>query len=275
MADTEHVGIIRAFVRLITFYGLRKRLGLVRAADRMFTGSASGISDAFDLHRDEMVRRYRSLFDSVSQVETVVEERRIELEKLGKEHSDLVAKREGAATAYEKAEAAADQEALQKHKAALVRFQGLIKANEDRSTTLEQQMNEQRTNVTRFEAQLTALQAEIQNLPAEKAQAVADFVSNQKLIELNSRMSGITESMDRGPIDAVLQANRELAAKARVSQRLAGTDTRKQDAEYLATGAKATASEEVDQLLAARKAARDAKTGASATSEKKEERPKI
>lgn len=274
MADTENVGIVRALVRLITFYGLRKRLGLVRAADRMFTGSPSGISDAFDLHRDEMVRRYRSLFDAVSQVETVVEERRIELEKLGKEHTDLVAKREGAATAYEKAEAAADQEVLQKHKAALVRFQALIKANEERSATLEQQMNEQRTHVTRFEGQLTALQAEIQNLPAEKAQAVADFVSNQKLIELNSRMSGITESMDRGPIDAVLQANRELAAKARVSQRLAGTDSRTQDAEYLATGAKATATEEVDQLLAARKAARDAKTGVGAVSEK-EERPKI
>jgi len=36
-----------------------------------------------------------------------------------------------------------------------------------------------------FECQLTSLQAEIQNLPAQKAQAMADFVSNQKVIELN------------------------------------------------------------------------------------------
>jgi len=33
-----------------------------------------------------------------------------------------------------------------------------------------------------FERQLTSLQAEIQNLPAQKAQAMADFVSNQKVI---------------------------------------------------------------------------------------------
>ena len=34
----EQMGLWRAFWRLLTFYGLRKQLGLVRAADRMFTG---------------------------------------------------------------------------------------------------------------------------------------------------------------------------------------------------------------------------------------------
>jgi len=79
---------------------------------------------------------------------------------------------------------------------------------------------------------MAKLQAEIQHLPVQKAQAMADFVSNQKVIELNRCLQGLQASSDRGPLDAVLQANRALAAKARVSERLSGTDVRAQDAEY-------------------------------------------
>ena len=53
MAD-EQMGLFRALWRLVTFYGLRKQLGLVRAADRMFTGSTEGIGDALDLHQPRL-----------------------------------------------------------------------------------------------------------------------------------------------------------------------------------------------------------------------------
>ena len=82
MAD-EQMGLFQALWRLITFYGLRKQLGLVRAADRMFTGSTEGIADAFDLHRDQLIRRYEDLFDAFGQLETVLEEKRLESEALG------------------------------------------------------------------------------------------------------------------------------------------------------------------------------------------------
>ena len=65
MAD-ENIGIVRALWRFVTFYGLRKRMGLVRAADRLFTGSADGISDAYDIHRDQLVRRYNELLNAVA-----------------------------------------------------------------------------------------------------------------------------------------------------------------------------------------------------------------
>ena len=107
MAD-EQMGIFQAFWRLITFYGLRKQLGLVRAADRMFTGSTEGIADAFDLHRDQMIRRYEDLFDAFGQLETVLEEKRLESEALAKELKDLGVKRDGALTMYERAQQTSD-----------------------------------------------------------------------------------------------------------------------------------------------------------------------
>src|SRR5919106_4129894 len=272
MAD-EQRGVFQAFWRLITFYGLRKQLGLVRAADRMFTGSTEGISDAFDLHRDQLVRRYEDLFDAFGQLETVLEEKRLESEALAKELKDLGVKRDGALTMYERTQQAGDAEEMQKHKAAFERFQGRIKQFEVRQGELTDDVKVQEDRMRGFERQLTSLQAEIQNLPAQKAQVMADFVSNQKIIDLNRRLQGLHASLDRGPIDAVLQANRELAAKARVSERLAGTDVRLQDEQYTDAGQSSSIDEEFGAMLAARKAEREAKTGT--TTRKAEGLPEI
>ena len=260
MAD-EQMGLFRALWRFVTFYGLRKQLGLVRAADRMFTGSTEGIGDAFDLHRDQLIRRYNDLFEAFGQLETVLEEKRLESEALAKELKDLVVKRDGALTMYERAEQARNAEDQQKHKAAFERFQARIKQIEVRQGELTDDVKSQEERMRGFERQLTSLQAEIQNLPAQKAQAIADFVSNQKVIELNRRLQGLQASIDRGPLDAVLQANRELAAKARVSERLSGTDVRAQDAEYADAGRSSSIDDEFGAMLAARKAEREAKTG--------------
>ena len=260
MAD-EQQGLFQAFWRLITFYGLRKQLGLVRAADRMFTGSTEGIADAFDLHRDQMIRRYEDLFDAFGQLETVLEEKRLESEALAKELKDLGVKRDGALTMYERAQQAGDAEAEQRHKTAFERFQGRIKQIEVRQGELSEDVKVQEDRMHGFERQLTTLQAEIQNLPSQKAQAMADFVSNQKIIDLNRRLQGVQASIDRGPLDAVMQANRELAAKARVSERLAGTDVRSQDAEYASAGRSSSVDDDFGAMLAARKAEREAKTG--------------
>lgn len=261
-------GFFQALWRLVTFYGLRKQLGLVRAADRMFTGSTEGIADAFDLHRDQLVRRYNDLFDAFGQLETVIEERRIERESLAKEQKDLVAKRDGALTMYERSEPAGNETEKQLHKAAFERFQQRLKHIETRQGELRAELDTQEERMRAFERQLTAMQAEIQNTPGQKAQALADFVSNQKIIDLNKRLQGMQESIDRGPLDAVMQANRELAAKARVSERLAGTDVHTQDAAYVEAGQTASIDAEFSAMLAARQAERQARTGASKEAEK-------
>lgn len=267
------MGFFQALWRLITFYGLRKQLGLVRAADRMFTGSTDGIADAFDLHRDQLVRRYNELFEAFGQLETVLEERRIERDKLDKEYQDLVVKRDGALTMYEQAEQAGGGAEQQRHKAAFERFQGRLKQIEARQQELTADVKVQEERMHGFEHQLTSLQGEIQQLPAQKAQAVVDFVSNQKIIELNKRLQGLQESLDRGPLDAVLQANRELSAKARVSERLAGTDVHRQDGEYASAGHAASIADEFSIMLAARKAERETKSGTA--SRQTEEVPEI
>ena len=124
--------------------------------------------------------------------------------------------------------------------------------------------------------QLTAMQSEIEKMPIEKAEAIAQHVSAKKIIELNDRLSGIQTSMDKGPLDAVRKANQELSAKARISEKIAGTDVKLQDEEYAAAGSSSTSKDRMSQMLAARRAEKDAKTGATEKkTTAKKDRPKI
>jgi hypothetical protein len=84
---------------------------------------------------------------------------------------------------------------------------------------------------------------------------------------------GLKSRMDEGPLDAVRKANQELAAKARVSNRLAGTDAQDKREKYLKAGETSAASTDFQKMIAARKAEKEQSTGAAPQST--EERPKI
>jgi hypothetical protein len=257
----ENIGLVRGLWRFFSFWKLRKALGLVRAADRQFTGSVEGIRDAFDIHAERMKSQYRELRDAVAQMDSVLEETRMSLEDLNKKEQELLNKREGALTRFEAAQAAGNEQEMATHKAAFDRFDADIQRIEGQQKEKEALIASHQGRMGDFERQLTRLQAEVQKLPADKSAAIADFVSAKKIVELNDRLTGMQSSIDRGPIEAVLANNRELTAKARVSTRLAGTDVSKQDEEYASAGQKTQSSDRMAAMLAARRAEKDASTG--------------
>ena len=267
----ENIGIISALWRFVSFYKLRKALGIARAADRQFTGSTQGISDAFTIHRDKLVQEYKDLESGVAQYEQVIEGRRIELEELDKRESILIQQRDGALAKAEEAQTKNNQEDLTKHKAAFMRFQDELNQIEARKEEIKSEVSVGEEQMKTYLLQLTKMQDDIRKLSAQKAQAIADFVSSQKIMDLNNRLRGLTSTGEAGPIDAVLKANQELKAQARISSKLAGTDVAVQDNEYAAAGRSSTADTQFEQMMAARKASREAVTGAA----KPEEREKI
>ncbi|HIE26625.1 TPA: hypothetical protein EYP66_05000 [Candidatus Poribacteria bacterium] len=273
----EQIGFWTGLKRFLTFYWLRKGLGLARKADEQFTSSAQGISDAYDIQQDRMVAQYRELRDAVAQVEMVIEQNRQTLENLNSEQEELIQKRDGALTLAEQSEEGSED--YTRHAAAFERFQNRIDEIEVQQETTETKISELEQSMKRHMQSLTDLQAEIERLPTEKAEQIAEFISNQKIIELNERLQGIQTSMDRGPLDAVRKANRELSAKARISEKLVGTDVRQQDAEYAKIGRGDTAKSKMEAMLAARRAERGEapmEETKEATSEPSEdERPEI
>ncbi len=272
----QKVGILTAFFRYLRFWNWRKARYIVKAADEQFTGSVDGIDAAFEMHRDTLVERFSGLRDAIAEVEAVMEEKRGRLEKLNEEEDELIQKREGALNLAEQAKADGDQAEYDKHAAAFERFQVRIEEIEGTQERLRADVEESSGTMERYMMQLTDMQGEIEKLPTQKAEAIADFVSAKQIIELNDRLQGLETSMDRGPISAVLDANRKLTAKARITEKIAGADVRVQDQAYERAGRVSTAQSKMDEMLAARAAEKAPKEEAPAEEEKKvDTRPEI
>ncbi|MCP3958520.1 MAG: hypothetical protein GY719_11760 [bacterium] len=271
----QKVGIIRAIFRYFRFWNWRKARGIMQAADEQFTGSVDGIDAAFEMHRDVMVERFTGLRDAIAEVEAVLEEKRARLEKLNEEEEDLLKKREGALTLAEQAKAANDQTEYDKHASAFERFHVRIEEVEATQERLGTEIAESSGIMDRHMLQLQELQAEVESLPAKKAEAIADFVSAKQIVELNDRLQGLETSIDRGPISAVLDANRKLTAKARITEKLAGADVRVQDKAYERAGRVSTAQSKMEEMLSARAAEKAPKEEAPEEEKKVDTRPEI
>jgi chromosome segregation ATPase len=269
----EEVGFFEALWRLITFYKARKALGLVRAADAQFTGSAAGISDAYDIHHDQLVKEYKEFFNALSEVESAVESKRGRLKDLQGKHREAQKALDGAIAVYTKAQTAGDQKTMTDAERDGEAFRQEVARMEQQEKDLTEDIQSQEQKITDLEGRLTGMQREIQNLSVEKADAIADFVSNKKLIEAQERLMGLKARIDMGPIDAVRKANQDLAAKARVSGRLAGADADHLRDKYINAGETASASSDFKKLVEARKAEKEQATGSAPANT--EDRPKI
>ncbi|MCK5058479.1 MAG: hypothetical protein KAT34_17625 [Candidatus Aminicenantes bacterium] len=272
----EKIGIFRAILRYFRFWNWKKARGIIKAADRQFTGSVDGISAAFDIQKDTMVTQFHGLRDAIAEVETILEDKRSRLEDLNKEEEDLLRRREGALAKAEEAKEANKMKAYEKHAHAFERFQVRIDEIELTQARLQQEVADTSQTMEKYMLQLQDFQAEIEKMPQQKAEAIADYVSSKKIIELNDRLQGLETSLDRGPISAVLETNKRLTAKARISEKLAKADVKLQDKEYEKAGRESTARSKMEQMLAARRVEKDKKTGVTKEKAKeKDDRPKI
>jgi chromosome segregation ATPase len=274
MADDQPIGIFAALWRYVSFYKLRQALGLVRAADAQFTGSADGISDAYDLQREKLVTEYKQFMSALAEVESAVEQKRERVKVIKQKKKESEKALEGALAVYEKAQAANDQKTMTEAERDGEGFRQEVNRLTEQETELENEIADQEHRLGDLEGRLTAMQREIANLTTEKADAIADFVSNKNLMDAHERLMGLKSRMDSGPIDAVRKANRDLAAKARVAGRLSGADADHVKDKYVHAGEDSVAGNEFQKMVAARKAQKEQSTGTAPAAEK-EDRPKI
>lgn len=255
---------------------LEKARGIIKAADEQFTGSVDGIAAAYDIQKDTMVTQYQGLRDAIAEVEAILEDKRSRLEALNIEEDDIIEKREGALAMAEKAKNEGDMAAYDTHANAFERFQVRIDEIEQTQARLKEEVEQTSNTMDRYMLQLTEFQSQIEKMPQEKAEAIADYVSAKQIIELNDRLQGLETSIDKGPISAVMEANKRLTAKARISEKLSKVDVRLQDQQYEKAGRQSTARSKMDEMLAARQAEKDNKAGVAPEKvATQDDRPKI
>ncbi|MFC1853270.1 hypothetical protein ACFL27_23985 [candidate division CSSED10-310 bacterium] len=264
----------QAIKRLITFKFLYESKRIDEKAEAIFTKSPDGIKAGYDLTKEKWVTQYRDLRDAIANLLELQEQRQIRLEKSEKEENELIEKREGALTLFEKTQAEGNLEEAKKHEAAFNRFHSRIEEIDKMQEELLQEITENGKELANYKLRLTEFQNQIKELEEEKQEAVADFVSSQKTIELNERLSGIATSLDSGPLAAIQKRRNELKAQAKLSSELAGTDVAFQDLQYEKAG-KSTAGESAMAKMLAERKAKQKEAEEKPVQEKIEDRPEI
>lgn len=263
-----------AIKRLITFKFLYQSKKIDERAEAMFTKSPDGIKAGYDLTKEKWVTQYRELRDAIANLIELQEQRQVRLENLDKEEHDLIKKREGAMTLFERAQAEKNDVDAKKHETAFNRFHERIQNIDAEQEELIKEIEEKGKEIENYKLRLTDFQNRIKKLEAEKQEAIADFISSEKTVELNERLAGIATSLDSGPLEAIRKKRTEMKARASLSSELAGTDVAFQDLQYSTAGTNTAGESALAQMLAERKAKKKALEEEKPT-EKLEDRPEI
>ncbi len=281
--------LFSAFARMISNILTKLGLRAEAAADAQFTKDATSKAMAFDLYGEDLENDFRAMADALSEAEVAVQTKRDTRETTKANLDEVNAALQGALTAYEDAQrnhaaakTDADRAKFQKEMDDAQKdgteFQNditrLTKAIEDLDSDIEGHEGK----LEELLGQLEDIQKQIANLPAEKAQAVADHIANTKLNEAYERAMGLRKTANRRPIDAVLEDNKKLAAKTKVAGKIAGVDADRKRDKYVAKGRQDAAGTDFQKMLAARAAQKSQATGDAPVTEKPaatDERPKI
>jgi chromosome segregation ATPase len=256
-----------AIRRWFNFYFLRRSEDVRRSADEQFTGSVEGIRAAYAIDRDKLASDFRGLQEAVGQVLTVVEDKKIRLERLDAEEKTLQTQLNGSIRAAEKAQAESNTEEFAKAQAAYSRYKARMTEIDGEQQRLSGEVASLETSIQSHMSRLTEFQARLEALPAEEAATVADYVSAKQIIELNNRLMNASDSLKEGPTATVREQVRQMSAQARITEKLAGTDVTLQDRQYAELGRDMEGADSLEAVLAARKAQRQAAEGGTPVAE--------
>lgn len=128
-------------------------------------------------------------------------------------------------------------------------FSGKIKEKTERIAEYEGEVKELDQTISGHKIQLQQMLRDIENLKEEQATTVAEIITAKEEAELNDMLSGISSDRTSRELSDMRQLREEMKAKAKVSKELAGTDTKVQEAEFIAYATKHKASDEFDQLI--------------------------
>ncbi len=238
--------------RWFNHFFLRRSEEIRQAADEQFTGSTKGIKAAFEIERDKLASEFHDMQEAVAGVLNVMEEKKTQLEDLTEEEAKLKVQIQGALAAAEKADPESDD--YVKAKSAFQRYSRRMAEIDELEARLSESVSDLETGIETHMLRLTEMQARLEELPQKEAEAIAEFVSAQKIVELNNRMMNAQDSLQDSPVAAVMEKVKTLSSQARISEKLAGSDVKLQDRDYEMLGQQTESDGAFEVMLAARKA---------------------
>lgn len=147
------------------------------------------------------------------------------------------------------AEAIHHDEEYKTCQAAYQDFSSTLSEKQERIGELEKEIRDYADRIGSHKVQLQSLAREIEKIKAEAADTVADIITAKEEREVADLLTGLAEDRTSEELSRMRDLRREVKAEARISKEMAGTDTRAQEAEFLAFARETAVANEFDALV--------------------------
>jgi predicted nucleic acid-binding Zn-ribbon protein len=137
----------------------------------------------------------------------------------------------------------------QKCLAAFDNFSTTLNEKNKRISSLEKDLEEAGMEITRHEVQLQSLVRDFEKLRLEADETVADMLSSREVNEINDALAGIAADGTAETLRTLRERRNRASAEAKISTKLAGTDTKMQEEEFLRYAQTSAAQSEFEKLV--------------------------
>lgn len=222
----------------------------IRAGDDVVAGSPEAIRSTYAAAIDKAKRDYKEMERAVALLAREREKTEEAVNELNKEEQDLKRKLDGSLAMAEAEPSDAS------HREAGSRYIVRMKEIDDRQEGLATELEEQRRKVEDYKTRLRSFSSEIEKLKKEQGEMVAEFISNQQLIQLEDRLRGLGETAIDESIVAIRDKVGRMRAEAKIATEMRTATVGAQDLTYERIGAEREAASRFDELLKARSVAK-------------------
>ena len=137
----------------------------------------------------------------------------------------------------------------QKCLAAFNDFSTTLQEKSDHIAELEADIQGLDKNIGDHKVQLQSLLREIDKLRSEQAETVADMITASEEEKIADMLAGISNEGHNRELQEMRELRQQQKAEARVARELAGTDTKRQEEEFLEYARTSVASDEFERLI--------------------------
>lgn len=240
----------------------------LRAIGALFTGRIDGgrkkvssdpavVGATYDRVIREKMERIHHYKAAVAALIAQQEKKKSQLRKLSEDIERLTKLLNGSAALAKKIvdSSNGDQDAVranpefQKAQSAYKDFKATLQEKEGQVAELEEDVDAKENAIQGHKAQLTMLLRDLEKIREEKHATTAEMISAKEEKEIADMLSGITSDKTHADLQEMRDLRDQAKAASRVSQEMAGVDTKRTESEFLEYATAAQSDSEFDALI--------------------------
>jgi flagellar biosynthesis chaperone FliJ len=230
--------------------------GRINKASETLRSNPTVIAATYDQIIVDKTRQINQYKDAIGKMIAQQEDKKSKLRQLTQDVQKLEKLKAGAAAkAKSLAQKLGSKEACEQDpefircQAAFKDFSSTLTEKESHAKDLEQEVEQRGKDIANHETQIKSILRDLEKVKEEKHDTVADVIAAKQEQEIGDMLSGLGENRTAQELGEMRELRKAAKAKAKVSTKLAGLDTKREEEEFLSSVESSEANKEFDALM--------------------------